>query len=143
MVYSGGHDIIRRSSVMPKTKIPINADEEPFGARLARLRQAAGYSQRDLARESGISQRMIAYYEKQPQYPPVHVLSVLAEALGVSADELFSHEGRKTDAKVKDMRIWRRLERIEGLEEKDKRQVIQLLDTFIENNRLKQQAMGG
>jgi len=86
---------------------------------------------------------MIAYYEKQPQYPPVHVLSVLAEALGVPADELFSHADGKTAAKAKDMRIWRRLERIEGLEEKDKRQVIQLLDTFIENNRLKQQAMGG
>lgn len=141
MVYSGRHDIIRRSDVMPKTKTPINAAEEPFGARLASLRQAAGYSQRDLARESGISQRMIAYYEKQPQYPPVHVLSVLATALGVPADELFSQEG-KPDAKPRDMRIWRRLERIEGLEEKDKRQVIQLLDTFIENNRLKQ-AIGG
>lgn len=128
---------------MPKTKIPINADEEPFGARLASLRQAVGYSQRDLARESGISQRMIAYYEKQPQYPPVHVLSVLAEALGVPADKLFSQAEGKTVAKAKDMRIWRRLERIEGLEEKDKRQVIQLLDTFIENNRLKQQAVGG
>lgn len=86
---------------------------------------------------------MIAYYEKQPQYPPVHVLSVLASALGVSADELFSHESGKTDVKAKDMRIWRRLEQIEVLAEKDKRQVIQLLDTFIENNRLKQQAMGG
>jgi len=32
---------------------------------------------------------------------------------------------------------------IERLEEKEKRQVIQLLDTFIENNRLKQQATGG
>ena len=43
----------------------------------------------------------------------------------------------------RDMRIRRRLEQIEGLEEKEKRQVIQLLDTFIEKNRLKQQAMGG
>lgn len=41
------------------------------------------------------------------------------------------------------MRIWQRLEQIEVLEEKEKRQVIQLLDTFIGNNRLKQQAMGG
>lgn len=127
---------------MPKTKTPINTAEEPFGARLARLRLAAGYSQRDLARETGISQRMIAYYEKQPQYPPVHVLSVLATSLGVAADELFSQAEGKDAAKPHDMRIWRRLERIEGLEEKDKRQVIQLLDTFIENNRLKQ-AIGG
>ena len=128
---------------MSKVKIPINADEEPFGTRLARLRQAAGYSQRDLARESGISQRMIAYYEKQPQYPPVHVLSQLAEALGVPADQLFTATDGNAEPKSKDMRLWKRLEQIEVLAEKDKRQVIQLLDTFIENNRLKRQATGG
>jgi hypothetical protein len=45
----------------------------------------------------------------------------------------------KTVAKAKDMRIWRSLERIKW----DKRQLIQLLDTFTENNHLKQQAVGG
>ena len=56
---------------------------------------------------------------------------------------MFTPADGKPDAKAKDMRIWRRLEQIEVLAEKDKRQVIQLLDTFIENNRLKQQATGG
>lgn len=143
MVYSGGHDIIRRNRVMPKTKVQINPNMEPWGDRLARFRQAAGYSQRDLARETGISQRMIAYYEKQAQCPPMHVLSVLAEALGMPPQEIMGPKAGKLGAEPKDMRLRRRLERIEGLEEKEKRQVIQLLDTFIENNRLKQQAMGG
>jgi transcriptional regulator with XRE-family HTH domain len=142
MVYNARHDIIPRSSVMPKTKIPINKKAEPFGARLARFRQAAGYSQRDLAQETGISQRMIACYEKQPQYPPMHVLSALAEAMGMHPQEIMGEKGRKSGPEPKKMRLRRRLERIEGLEEKEKRQVIQLLDTFIEKNRLKQQAMG-
>jgi hypothetical protein len=52
-------------------------------------------------------------------------------------------KGRKSGPEPKDTRLRRRrLEQIEGLEEKEKRQVIQLLDTFIEKNRLKQQAMG-
>jgi len=42
---------------------------------------------------------------------------------------------------MKDMRIRRRLKQIEGLNEKEKRQVIQLLDTYIERNRLKQQVI--
>lgn len=128
---------------MPKTKVQINPNEEPFGARLARFRQAAGYSQRDLARETGISQRMIAYYEKQPQYPPVHVLAVLARALEIPAQEIMGRKAGKSEPEARDMRIRRRLEQIERLEEKEKRQVIQLLDTFIEKNRLKQQATGG
>ncbi len=39
-------------------------DEETAGQRLARLRIERGYSQRNLAKETGISHRMIAYYEK-------------------------------------------------------------------------------
>ena len=31
---------------------------------------------------------MIAYYEKQAKYPPTHLLPLLAEVLGTSADEL-------------------------------------------------------
>lgn len=127
---------------MSKTKVQINMGEEPFGAKLARFRRDAGYSQRDLAGETGISQRMIAYYEKQPQYPPMHVLTVLAEALGMSPQQIMGQKG-KYASESRDMRLRRRLEQIEGLEEKEKRQVIQLLDTFIEKNRLKQQAMGG
>jgi transcriptional regulator with XRE-family HTH domain len=41
-----------------------------------------GYSQRDLAKETGISHRMIAYYEKQAQHPQTHVMSSLAKAEG-------------------------------------------------------------
>ncbi len=100
----------------------------------------AGFSQRDLAKETGISQRMIAYYEKQPQYPPLHVLTILTKALGFprkcSAEEL-----KKTDDKVKDIAYPARLKQVEGLDEKEKRQILQLLDTFIENNRLKQKSI--
>ena len=81
---------------------------------------------------------MIAYYEKQQQYPPLHVLTTLAQALGVPPGEMLNFKEKKTDDKVKDMRIRRRLKQMESLDEKDKLQILQLLDTLIENNRLKQ-----
>ena len=43
------------------------------GARIAKRRREAGYSQRDLPAEVGISQRMIAYYETQAEPPPSYV----------------------------------------------------------------------
>ena len=122
---------------MPMPKID---EKESIGDRLARLRSERGYSQRDLARETGISHRMIAYYEKQAQYPPTHVLPVLAKALGVSLDQLFGMDIINKDWNNKDMRLWRRFSQIEKLDVKEKRQVIQLLDTFIEKERLKQEA---
>ncbi len=132
------HDIIKRSAVLPISKAQVTTNKEPVGVQLARLRQAAGFSQRDLAKKTGISQRMIAYYEKQQQYPPLHVLTTLAQALGVPPGEMLNFKEKKTDDKVKDMRIRRRLKQMESLDEKDKLQILQLLDTLIENNRLKQ-----
>ena len=122
---------------MPMPKID---EKESIGDRLARLRNERGYSQRDLSRETGISHRMIAYYEKQAQYPPTHVLPVLAKALGISLDQLFGMDKIKKDGNNKDMRLWRRFSQIEKFDVKEKRKIIQLLDTFIENERLKQEA---
>lgn len=59
-----------------------------FGARLAELRKAAGYTQVELADEIGISQRMISYYEKTDDHPIAKVLRHLAQALEVTTDEL-------------------------------------------------------
>jgi len=39
------------------------------------------------------------------------------------------------------MRLWRRFSQIEKLDAKEKRQVIQLLDTFIEKEQVKQKAL--
>ena len=127
---------------MPKLKVKLN-DSETFAQRMARLRQAAGYSQRDLARETGISQRMIAYYEKQTQYPPTHLLPILAEVLGASADELLGIKKMNSDGKKKDMRLWRRFSQIEKLDAKEKRQILQLLDAFIEKEQLKRKIQSG
>ena len=127
---------------MPKLKVKLN-DSETFAPRMARLRQAAGYSQRDLARETGISQRMIAYYEKQTQYPPTHLLPILTEVLGASADELLGIKKMNSDGKKKDMRLWRRFSQIEKLDAKEKRQILQLLDAFIEKEQLKRKIQSG
>lgn len=138
LVYNGWYDDLSERIFMPMPKPKID-EKESIGDRLARLRNERGYSQRDLARETGISHRMIAYYEKQAQYPPTHVLPILAKALGVSLDQLFGMEKIKKEGNNKDMRLWRRFTQIEKLDTKEKRQVIQLLDTFIEKDRLKQE----
>jgi len=126
---------------MPK-KLNLN-NTQSFGERMAVLRNAAGYSQRDLARETGISQRMIAYYEKQAKYPPTHLLPLLAEVLGTSADELLGMKKLNLKDKKKDMRLWRRFSQVEKMDQKEKRQILQFLDTFIEKEQLKQQVQSG
>lgn len=84
---------------------------------------------------------MIAYYEGETTHPPTHLLPVFAKALGVTTDQLLGIEPLDKIKKTRDNRLWRRFSEIEKMEPKEKRQILQFLDTFIENNRLKRKAM--
>lgn len=120
---------------MPKAKKRVTE----FGARLTTLRKAAGYTQVELAAALGTTQRMIAYYEGRAEKAPAALLPQMAEVLGVSADELLGIKPlKRSKSKQPDTRLQRRLQRIEKLDPKARRQVTQLLDTFIEREELKQ-----
>lgn len=110
---------------------------ENFGERLAQLRKAAGYTQVELAAEVGITQRMVAYYEVPNAQPPAHLLPQLAQVLGVSVDVLLGLAEPRRPKKLATNRLERRLLEIEKLDPKAKRQITQLLDTFIEGEKLK------
>jgi transcriptional regulator with XRE-family HTH domain len=115
-----------------------NKDEAAgFGERLAGLRKAAGFTQVELAAELGISQRMVAYYESPAATPPANLLPQIAAALGVTIDELLGVGKRRLAKQDGDSRLRRRLLAIEKLDVADKRQVLQLLDAFIERGQLK------
>ena len=113
-----------------------------FGPRLAALRKAAGFTQHQLADELGISRRRIAYYESESDHPPANLLADLARALNVSTDQLLSDAPpAKRPAKAAlSPRLERRLKQIEQLNPKSKQQLLNIIDTFIENEALKQRS---
>ncbi len=122
---------------MPKQK---NRAAATFGQRLAALRKAAGYTQQELADEVGVSRRMIAYCEGQSEHPPTTLLPALAQALQLSTDELLGLEPPTTtrrSGRPRDGRLQRRLQQIESLPPEERRQLIQIVDAFIERGRLK------
>ncbi len=125
---------------MPKS---INGSPISFGKRLAQLRKAAGYTQQELAEEIGTSRRVIAYYETQSDYPPATLLPQLAKALGMTVDELLGTKPLPQTRKPTNSRLQRRLQQIEKLNTKEKRQVLQLLDAFIEREKLKRKVQVG
>lgn len=131
--YTVGHPI-RLERPMPAQQLERLRG---FGARLATLRRAAGYTQQELADTLGVTQRMISYYEGQPEPPPSALLPGLAKALKVTTDELLGITPVKKKGRQPDNRLLRRLQQIEKLEPREKRQVMQLLDTFIEREQLK------
>jgi transcriptional regulator with XRE-family HTH domain len=111
-----------------------------FGVRLAALRKQAGMSQSALAREIGISQRMMAYYEGPSAFPPANLLPGIARTLGVSVEALLGTETAKRKTKAVDTRMQRRLQQIASLPPEERRQIMQLVDAFIERDQLKRRA---
>ena len=121
-------------------KVPTKlSPREPFGERMARLRKAAGFSQRDLAKELQVTQRMIAYYEAQSDHPPSHLLPALAEVFGISTDQLLGVPAPKP-TRPANQRLLQRMKQIEKLPPKDKKQLLALIDAFLERDALTKKA---
>jgi transcriptional regulator with XRE-family HTH domain len=111
-----------------------------FGKRLAKLRKEAGFTQKELADEIGATRRVIAYYETESAHPPANLLVDLAQALNVSTDELLGVKPLKKKAREPDSRLLRRIQQLEKLDPATKRQVMQVIDTYLEAAQLKKQA---
>ncbi len=87
-----------------------------------------------------MSQGMMAYYEGPTAHPPADLLPAMARALGVSVEALLGTETAKRRAKAVDTRMQRRLQQIGTLPPEERRQLLQLVDAFIERGQLKRKA---
>ena len=136
MTYNPWHDTIEEQFVVPRR---IKENEETFGERLVRLRQTAGYSQRELAKEIGTSNRMLVHYEKHAGQPTAPLLPKLANALGVSTDQLLGVEKVKHNGRLRDTKLWRRFNQIETLPPTDRKPIVQIIDTFLQGKKAERQ----
>ena len=74
--------------------------------------------------------------------PPTTLLPDIARALKITTDELLGTTPVKKAPRPRNTRLQRRLEQIEQLGAKEKRQVLQFIDTMIEREKWKKRANG-
>lgn len=104
---------------------------ETFGRRLARLRTARGLTQEQLARLVDLSPRMVAYYEAQTDRPPAHLLPQLARVLQLSVDQILGVQRLPSEPPALDVRLVRRLQKLQKLPPGARKAVLKVLDTFL------------
>jgi transcriptional regulator with XRE-family HTH domain len=97
------------------------------GKIIAELRDKKGMSQVDLADKSGVSRVMIGKYEREEATPSIDAAKNIADALGVSLDQLVG-EGLYRDFDKKTLQRFRDLEH---LEDDKKKTLFDLIDTYI------------
>ncbi len=99
-----------------------------FGKNLVRIRKAKGLTQKKLGEMVGVSNRVIAYYEKETDYPPAHLIAPLSEALGVTTDELLGIQRSELSVDTKNVALWRKLIVVESLPKKDQKAILHYID---------------
>jgi len=128
----GGQPEMTRTLLLEMPKKTKPGSE--FGERLTTLRKARGLTQIQLAEMIGSTQRAVSHYETVADFPPAGVITDLARALGLSADELLGIKGAN-GAKTKDdpeaRRLWKKFQQVMTLPEKDRRAVIRLINSLV------------
>ncbi|MDQ1661022.1 MAG: hypothetical protein QOJ68_1002 [Blastococcus sp.] len=74
------------------TPLPALVPMDRLGARLKELRQSAGFSLRELARQADVSPSLVSQIENGKSRPSVSTLYSFARLLNVAVDELFDAE---------------------------------------------------
>jgi len=110
-----------------------------FALNLISLRKKRGFSQTELAAASGISQRMIAYYETQSVIPPLEKLEKLASTLNAAVSELVDPNSADTTAVQLNTRILKKVQLLEQLPTEDQKKVMDYAKDLLERNQLKRQ----
>jgi transcriptional regulator with XRE-family HTH domain len=113
--------------------------QESFGQRLRRIREARGLSQEQFGQAIGVSQRMLAYYENHAEKAPAHHLMQMAGVLRVSIDELIGYKPFEAAAQAAkpNPRLWNKLRQVESLPPKERKQVLQFIETLVERETLR------
>jgi transcriptional regulator with XRE-family HTH domain len=102
------------------------------------LREARNWNQSELAEKSGVSRVMIGKYERGEAAPSIDAAKKIADALEVTLDYLV---GEGTNAKL-DKKTVKRLQDIEQLEEFKRNILLDLIDTYIRDAKIRKAHAG-
>jgi transcriptional regulator with XRE-family HTH domain len=114
---------------------PSTREPSAFGKRLAALREQKGVTQSELADRLGVSQQLVAYYERRALSPSLDFVEQLATALDVQLTELVGDDSSKPrrlrPGPVSQLEV--RFERLRQLPRKKQQLAMKMIDTLLDN----------
>ena len=106
--------------------------ESDLGKRLASIRKQKGISQEELARQLGVSRRIIAYYEAEAKNLPAHLIKKITTALNVSSDELLGLKAApKQELTREEIRLWKRFKKVQRISVRDQKTLFHILNNAL------------
>ncbi len=102
-----------------------------FGERLAALRKERQLTQVQLAEQLGVSQQAVTAYESGQRRVPISTLPPLAQALGVTVEELIGTPAQRAGKRGPAPKLQQQLERVQALPKAKQRLVSEVLDSLL------------
>ena len=97
---------------------------------LRRLREAAGFSVRELAKQIGESHTNVSYWERSGQIPRSDVLGPMARTLGVTVEELLG-EPRPRRVVSPGGRARQLFEAVSKMPRRQQEKILDILEPFV------------
>ncbi len=104
---------------------------EQRGKHLRALREAAGLSQRELARQLNVHYSNISFWESGAVPPRSDVLPAMAEILGVRVEELLGHEVKRKTVAAPSGRARRAFDQVSRLPKRQQQKIIEVVEAFV------------
>jgi transcriptional regulator with XRE-family HTH domain len=116
-----------------QTGRPPKRDRTPLGQRMADAREKAGLTQTDLGQKLGISQRVVANWERKPVALRAEQLAALADALGVTADYLLGRpDARQPAPKGPPGKLRLAFERAHKLPRHEQNRIVEFVEAYVD-----------
>ena len=119
----------------------MNDKNITFMNNLKLIRRAKGLSQKDLANKTGLTIRIISYYENEATSPPIDKIEIIAKALGVTVADLLNDKvtkNIKTSFDDIDSKMLKKISKINTLPQKEQNTIWLFIDTVIDKYELEQ-----
>ena len=100
------------------------------GSHLRKLREAAGLSLRELARQIGEEHSNVRYWETSGNLPRSNVLVPMAKALGVTVEELLG-QPRSKKTILPGGRLGKVVETIGRMPRRQQDKIVDVIETFV------------
>jgi len=111
---------------------PAKQPRTPFGQRVAQAREQAGLTQAELAARMGVTQPVVAYWEREPVALRIEQLAALADALDVSADYLTGRSTKPPTPKGPPSKLRVAFEKAKKLPRSQQQHILKVVEAFVE-----------
>ncbi|MGA2506574.1 MAG: helix-turn-helix transcriptional regulator [Chitinispirillaceae bacterium] len=109
-----------------------------IGRNIRNLRKEKGLSQAELARKTGVSQKVISAYERNYRLPSSAFIPIVAETLGTTPDALYD-TGEGKGGGLKKNNLWKIVERLEAVPESEREKAFAMIEKYLKSKQRKKQ----